>query len=161
MRIIIDTIPHAQQRYATTGDWRFRRDNVECLEVLVSDMGDWRYEMLVGIHEAIEALLCKRDDVSEESVSAFDVNYEALREIRFPTGPNGEWQIKGSSRIHFSVPLDRLTPESEPGDDPAAPYHNQHCIAEGVTRILAPLLGVAWYDFEAANLALYADAAPR
>jgi hypothetical protein len=38
--------------------------------------------------------------------------------------------------------------EGEMGDDPAAPYHKQHCIATGIERILAPLMGVGWKEYE-------------
>ena len=40
--------------------------------------------------------------------------------------------------------------EDEPGDDPRAPYVVQHCIATGVERILAALLGVSWKRYEEA-----------
>ena len=46
----------------------------------------------------------------------------------------------------FDIPYKDL--DGEAGDDPKAPYHIQHCIATGVERILAPLLGVAWREYE-------------
>ena len=36
----------------------------------------------------------------------------------------------------------------EAGDDPLAPYSMQHCIATGVERLMAPLLGVEWKPYE-------------
>ena len=42
----------------------------------------------------------------------------------------------------------------EPGDDRHAPYHKQHCVATGVERIMAALLGVKWADYDNAVNAL-------
>jgi hypothetical protein len=36
----------------------------------------------------------------------------------------------------------------EPGDDPRAPYSGPHCIATGVERILAAVMGVSWSRYE-------------
>ena len=56
-------------------------------------MTDRRYELLVALHELVEALLCKEAGVSQERVDALDEAYEAKR-----------------------LPDDK---DSEPGDDPA------------------------------------------
>jgi hypothetical protein len=37
--------------------------------------------------------------------------------------------------------------ESEPGDNPAAPYHRQHAAAEAAERALANQLGINWDDY--------------
>lgn len=37
-----------------------------------------------------------------------------------------------------------FTGDGEPGDDPTAPYHRQHQMAEAVERVLASQLGVNW-----------------
>ncbi|MBF6567738.1 MAG: hypothetical protein IVW54_02545 [Candidatus Binataceae bacterium] len=37
--------------------------------------------------------------------------------------------------------------ETEPGDDPAAPYHHQHVAAEAVELALADQLGVNWEHY--------------
>jgi hypothetical protein len=122
MKIIIETIPHEEQRYPTVGDWFFdhpRPDKI--LTIRVSRMGDWRYEVLVAVHELVEVLLCLHKGVSQKSVDKFDMKYEAARK-------------RGD--------------ESEPGDDPRAPYKDQHCIATAVERLLAPMLGVSWKKYE-------------
>ena len=36
----------------------------------------------------------------------------------------------------------------EPGDCPDAPYKRQHCVATGVERIMAAMLGVDWKAYE-------------
>ena len=69
MKIVIETIPHSRQRYPTAGDWIFEDGE---LHVFVSDLGDVHMEALVGLHEVIEALLCDKNGIAEESVRAFD-----------------------------------------------------------------------------------------
>lgn len=94
----------------------------EGLVIRVSKLSDWRYEMLVAIHELAEVLMCKHDGVSQELVDAFDKDFEAKR-----TEDN----------------------EDEPGDEPDAPYVKQHCLATGIERIMAAHLGVSWKNYEA------------
>lgn len=117
MRIDIKTIPHSQHRYPTVGDWYERED---VMYIRVSEMSDWRYEFLVIAHELIEVYICKHDGVKEKAVDRFDIAFEKKRKL----GNN-----------------------DEPGDDKKAPYRKQHCIATGVERILAGLLGVCWNDY--------------
>lgn len=127
MKIIIETIPHSEQRYQTCGDWFFDcacqgapQDTCD-LHIKVSNLSDWRLEALVAIHELVEVLKCKHDGVTSESVDAFDKAFEANR------APDN---------------LD------EPGDEPNAPYVKQHCLATGIERIMAAELGVSWKEYE-------------
>lgn len=119
MKIVIETIPHEHQRYPTVGDWVYDDDGN--LAIRVSQMKDWRHEMLVAVHELVEVLTCKKDGISQESVDAFDIEYE-------------------KNRAKDDV-------ESEPGDDPKAPYVDQHCLATGIERILAQQWGVKWNEY--------------
>jgi hypothetical protein len=73
VKILIETIPHEAQRYDTCGDWQKAGD---LLVIRVSEMGDFRYEFLVGIHEAIEAVGCMVHGVSEKSVDDFDMSFK-------------------------------------------------------------------------------------
>src|SRR5215467_14962981 len=61
MKPLIITIeaapPAAKMRYPTVGDWQFKPDG--SLHITVARMSDRRYEFLVGLHELVEALLCK------------------------------------------------------------------------------------------------------
>ena len=147
MKIVIETIAHKHQRYPTTGDWwiALAQDDrglplsQEELHIRVSDMGDWRYEALVGIHEAIEAVLCLDRKVDPKLVDNFDIAYEKARD-------------DGHEFVHGSC---LLTESSEPGDDIHAPYYKQHQIATGVERILAAEMGVDWNAYEKANQDLY------
>lgn len=136
MKVIIETIPHAQQPYDTVGDWRFEDGSGnpisqsvallkasvglgnECvLRIRVSDLKSWKYEMLVAVHELVETLLCMDRGVMVEDVDKFDKAFEKKRK-----------------------PGD----ESEPGDDPRAPYVKEHCIATSVERLLCAELGCSW-----------------
>jgi hypothetical protein len=137
MKILIETIPHSEQRYPTVGDWYWKSSRTEdfteksgsttewspkdTLVIRVSEMSDWRYEALVGLHEAIEAILCKQAGVTEAQVDAFDLSYE-----------------------HIRKPGDT----SEPGDDLHAPYHDQHHTATIIEEMLAMDLRVDWESYE-------------
>jgi len=73
MRIIIETIEHKDQRYNTVGDWQFIGDE---LIIKVSKLGDERYEYLVGLHELVEAYLCKAYGITSVEVDAFDLAHK-------------------------------------------------------------------------------------
>lgn len=114
--IQIETIPHRDQRYDTCGDWWM--SPAARWHVRVSRMDNWKFEMLVAVHELVEMTLCYVADVPQGVIDEFDINY------------NGN--------------------EIEPGDDPGAPYHKQHCIATGIERVLAACMGVKWAEYERA-----------
>lgn len=82
MRILIETKPHAQQRYPTIGDWWFEgRDlHIVVSEELLNLTDGREYVALVGLHELVEALLCKRRRIPESSVTVFDVSHEDAEE---------------------------------------------------------------------------------
>jgi len=68
-----------------------------------------RSPALVAAHEMIEAYLALHAGVTQEAVDKFDGAYEAQRK-----------------------PGD----DSEPGDDPKAPYHREHVFATKIERRL-------------------------
>ncbi len=119
--ITIRIIPHDMQRYPTVGDWIFDNDT---LTIHVSDMGDSKYHMLVAVHEYVEAFLCREAGISEEEVTAFDKEYERMREA-------GE-----------------VDKDAEPGNDGRAPYYEQHHMASIVEMKLARVLGVDWNEYD-------------
>lgn len=90
------------------------------LEIRISALNNKDYEFLVLIHELVEAYLCKKHGVKEEDVTEFDVTY----------GENGG--------------------AGEPGDEPNAPYHNEHVCATKVEKYLADILGVGWEEYDKA-----------
>jgi hypothetical protein len=120
MKITSATIEHGMQRYPTVGDWWFENGN---LLVFVSSMQNEDYEFLVSIHEQIEAYLCRKNNVSEEEVSAFDIKFE-------------EGRVEGNV--------------DEPGCHPLAPYFHEHAIATKVERLLAECMGVDWDGYDKA-----------
>lgn len=119
MKIIIETIPHQEQRYTTVGDWYYDPDGT--LHIKVSQLGDHRHENLIALHELVEVLTCELAGVTQQQVDEFDKAYEDNR-------PDGD--------------------ESEPGDATDAPYRKQHCLATGIERILASEWGVDWKAYE-------------
>lgn len=147
MRTIIDTIPHEAHRYSTCGDWYYATEVFCCgwsrmklsdddnncptchgpmeerkvLVVLSSKLSDPRREFLIQHHELTEVKLCEQAGVTQEVVDKFDKDFEANR---------------------------AEDNEDEPGDEPAAPYVRQHCIATGVERLLAAEMGVNWKEYE-------------
>jgi hypothetical protein len=124
-RIIIETIPHASQRYETVGDWQ--RDENGDLVIRVSGMGNPDYEALVALHELVEVLLCEKRGIKAEAVDAFDKEYEANRK-------EGD--------------------DSEPGDSLDAPYRKEHFFATNIEALMSAELGVDWPKYEAAINAL-------
>ncbi len=123
MDIIIKVIPESKQRKEVNGaDWFFDKNGD--LQVRVSPMSDWRYETLLGIHEAVEAIMCKHSGVSQASVDKFDQEYDKTHPI-----------------------------DLNAGDDPAAPYVREHCLSTAIERILCAELDVNWlhYDTELAT----------
>lgn len=122
MKITIETIPHGAQRYPTVGDWTFDADG--SLTIKVSKLSDWRYEMLVAVHELVEVLLCKQRGITQEMVDKFDIEFETCRH------------------------LDQCGEYDEPGDEPGAPYHKEHVFATNIEALLAAELGVEWNDYE-------------
>lgn len=119
MKIHVETIPHAQQRYPTVGDY-WCEDGVQ--QIRVSQMVDWRYEVLVAVHELIEMALTRHRGVSEPRITEFDVEFEKSRE---------------QGLVH-----------GEPGDHPDAPYRSEHFFATNIERLIAAELDVDWFEYD-------------
>ena len=122
MRILIETLPHAEQRYDTCGDWVEQADGT--WHIRVSELPKFKalfpekFAFLVAFHELVEMALCTASGVTAKEVDAFDLVYAGSRE--------------------------------EPGDDEDAPYYDQHQLATGLERTMAALLGVDWTEYERA-----------
>ena len=121
-KIVIEVIPHKEQRYNSSGDWFYDDKNV--LQIRVSQMGDWKKEMLVAIHEFSEVILCEAKGITQEEVDDFDFDYEDQR-------------AKGNERC-----------QGEPGDAPKSPYGHQHCFATSIERMMCAALGISWDSYE-------------
>ena len=78
MKITIEIIPHDQQRYDTVGDWIFVGDE---LIIKVSEFKEKEkalnesYTLLIGIHELIEAVLCRSSFITQEMVDYWDMSH--------------------------------------------------------------------------------------
>ena len=101
----------------TGADWFW--DEAGDLQVRVSKLSDWRREVALGLHEAIEAVICQHQGVSQESVDAFDRKFEATH-----------------------------TSDLNAGDDLAAPYAKAHSLATACERILTAEFGICWADYD-------------
>jgi len=117
LNVEIRTIDHGAQRYPTVGDWYY---DGEKLVILVSDLGDWKKEALVAVHELIEVLLCGARGITQEQVDQFDQKFEASRQ---------------AGNV------------DEPGDDPKAPYRKEHFFATNIERLLCTEFGLVWADY--------------
>ena len=126
VQFTVSQVPHKMQRYETVGDWIPGKP----AKIMVSKMKDERYVFLVAIHEMIEYELCKMNGISDREVVAFDVNFEAERR----------------KNLH---PI-----EAEPGNDPRAPYRDEHDFATMIEMMVAQKLGVSWSDYERTLLKL-------
>jgi len=119
LKIYIETIPHHRQRYPTVGDY-WEDNGVD--QVRVSEMKDWRYEVLVAVHELVEMVLTRQRGIAEEAITEFDIGFEESREKQL---------VKG-----------------EPGDHPHSPYRREHFFATNLERLLAAELGVDWFEYD-------------
>ena len=119
MEIVIESTPQKILRSEQVGDWFYTdsRIKVNVLKTLPLDS-----QLAVAIHELIEAWLCRRDNITDEVVCAFDDQYEAERK----EGKHGE--------------------QDEPGDDPACPYREQHMAATHVERAVCAAIGLNWKE---------------
>lgn len=128
MTIAIKSVPQEKIRAKQAGDWWINQDAilVHVLETL--SLED---QLRVAVHELIEAFLCRRDKVTDESVCGFDEQYEKERE----EGKHKE--------------------DDEPGDDPRAPYREQHMAATHVERACCHVLNIPfeinWFNFPPAQ----------
>lgn len=129
MKIDWRTVLHASQRYESSGDWQIAGDSII---VRVSHLGDEDMEFCEGLHEVIEAYLCKRNGVTQEMVDEFDFAFEAAHQ-------------RGDAAYPCGCPRQEL---SDPGSDIHSPYLRQHLIAEAAEAIVARALRVDWKVYD-------------
>ena len=120
MKIVIETKKLDSMRYKSLGDY-FEDHGVEYIQV--AELGDWRMELAIAIHELVEDYICKHRGIKEEDIMAFDLMFEKERE-------EGKWT------------------DEEPGDDSRAIYSKEHQIATAVERLLCSYLDVEWDKYE-------------
>lgn len=123
MKIVIESIPHASQRYPTCGDWFIDAEGT--LQIKVSEEMGADSCFLVAVHEWIECYLAMRRGVTVQEVDDFDVAYEKAH------------------REGGTIEGKRLD-ESEPGYDPKCPVFKEHGLATGIETILCAEMGIPW-----------------
>lgn len=126
LNLTAKTIAHSSQRYDTCGDYFYKvnkKNKVISIEFRISNLGNWKYEALIFLHEFIEFILIVNASIPLEVIDAFDKQFE-----------------------NFRKPGDN----SEPGNSLECPYRKQHRFATKVERMTALLLGVRWEEYEKA-----------
>ena len=118
MNTIIRIIDGKDMRYPTVGDYQ-EKDGIQY--ITVADMANEDYNFLVALHEFVESYLCKKRGIKEEDISKFDIEFEKNR---------------------------KEDDNSEPGDDPNAPYKKEHFFATNIERQMALELGVDWNEYD-------------
>jgi len=122
MEINIKSIPKEESRYDTCGDYWYDENGI--LQVRVLEMGK-REMMLIVFHELVEQFLTDERGITEPEIMKFDLDYEKNRQ--------------------------KDDNDSEPGDDPNAPYRKEHRFAENIERIIAHEIGFNWNDIDLTN----------
>lgn len=123
MKIVIEAIPHAEQRYDTLGDWWFDPDGT--LQIRVSNdqplpgegTMDEKEQFCIALHELVEVKLCEAQGVTQAQVDEFDFAHQE--------------QCNEN--------------DLEPGDLPDAPYRKQHRFAMLIEHLMARELGLDGY----------------
>jgi hypothetical protein len=131
LNIEIKTVPDNDQRYNTVGDY-WKKDGKD--EVRVSDMGNWKYEILIAVHELVEEALCRARGISDDAITKFDERYEKHRK-------------------HGVL--------DEPGASQLAPYHKEHSFATKMEKELANELGVDWKEYDRLTIRLDDSTIPQ
>lgn len=76
--ITIKNVEPIAMRYVTTGDWEWLPGGD--LKCTVADYGNEDGSFLVGLHELVEAWLCRKAGIREDEVSKFDIDNPSLLE---------------------------------------------------------------------------------
>lgn len=114
LNIEIKTISDKDQKYNTVGAYWEEEDK---LMITISDMKNWKNEVLIALHELVESSLCKSRGIKLEEIPKFDKQFEKKRKYGI---------------------LD------EPGNEPGAPYHREHQFAIKMENLFAQELGINW-----------------
>jgi len=116
-----------KMRYPTAGDYYL---DFLITRIEVFDQGNEDHNFLIALHELVEEYLTRKRGISEEDITAFDLQYEKNRD-----------------------PEDT---DSEPGDDLAAPYYREHRFAMIMEQLMAHELGVDWNSYDK-NIKVYKE----
>ena len=119
MNVQLKTVPKEQVRCDGYGDWFYGEFGILAT---CADIKEWDDDtkFRIAVHEMVEAWLCRKHGVTDTQVCKFDLLYEAER----------------AEEKHGEL--------DEPGDDPRAPYREEHRAADHVERALCQVLGLTW-----------------
>ena len=108
-KIMIEVIPHSQQRLPGSlgGDWQF--DAEGNLLVRISDLGDNYFNFLFARHEMDEAILCKHAGITTEMVDADELNAKDTDDPDSFTGyPGSCYQQQHNDALSMEWMMSRL-----------------------------------------------------
>ena len=120
-RILINYIPHDQQRYETVGDWYYDPDGNLIINVS-NDHPDYPTkdeQFLVALHELVEVVLCQKRGITQEQVDAYDFAQLGTMHSKYI--------------------------DDEPGDHKDAPYRKEHRFACLIEHLMAHEMGISGY----------------
>jgi hypothetical protein len=154
MKIIIETIPHKEQRYETVGDWQWIKQH----EYRAANI--WNAEQHCT---HCTGTLRENESIGGECPDApptLNIRVSQMSELRY------EWLIAVHELVEallcekagitpadvdeFDFAWQRIQAPgevTEPGNDPIAPYHRQHRFASIVEELMAMELGVDWSSY--------------
>lgn len=118
--INIKFIEGKEQRYPTCGDY-WETDS--SYEFRITKQDNPKHNMLILIHELVEAYLCKSRGIKFEDIDAFDI----------------EWNRQFIEGVELS---------DEPGNEEDCLYAKEHRFAENIERQLAHEAGLEWFNYE-------------
>lgn len=119
MNIVCKVIPESQMRPQVSGaDWFF--DKKGDLQVRVSPMSDWRYEIALILHELFEALLWR---------------YHHGTDVR---------EVDQFDELYYRTHEDDL----DAGDERGCPYLREHSLACVPERIWVAETGIVYSEYD-------------
>jgi hypothetical protein len=74
LKISIRTVPHDHQRYDSAGDYFLGPESWVLIQV--TDLGDWKKEALVAVHELVEFFLVLNKGISIKEIDQFDFSFD-------------------------------------------------------------------------------------
>jgi hypothetical protein len=122
LSINFKVIPHKEQRYETFGDYWWDESGV--LQARISDIGDDDMHFAGFLHEVFEAYSTNKKGVKEPDIMAFDEMFNKETD-------------EGLHKI-----------DDEPGEDPRAPYKEDHLFANVLEKLAGIFLKVDEQEYQ-------------
>lgn len=122
--INIKFINSKDQRYPTCGDFWETNNSYE---IRITKQDDPKNNMLILIHELVEAYLCKCRGIEFEDIDKFDIKWNqcgGTDKADEPGNEGGKFKLVGK-----------------------APYYNEHRFAENIERQLALENDIDWFTY--------------